>query len=145
MKFSWLTLCLSAIFQAIAEICDLFNEPVTASPEATIPTSLLTLGNVTAVSIAIPTSISSEPVATAINTTENAPTARTSPVVSAGISTPTQTTSSNSGAGIVAGSSGSKSASATAAQPTGGAVAVSYGAGLHFTGAVFGLLAVFVL
>lgn len=132
---------LSEIFQAIAEICDIFNEPLTASPEATVPTSLLTAGNATAVSIAIPTSISSEPVGTVVTTSRNATMAKTSPAVATALSTPTPTSS----AGSVAGSSGSKSASATAAQSTGrAAAAVSYGAGLYVAGTFFGLLAGFV-
>src|SRR2546430_2917566 len=103
-----------------------------ASPEKTIPTSAFATGNLTAVSIAIPTSIPSEPVAT---TSGDVTMTTTSPAVSTGASTPTHPSSSKS---TTASASG-------AAQFTGGAGSTSYGPGLHFAGAIFGLLAAFVL
>jgi hypothetical protein len=110
---------------------------VTASPEATIPTSRFAAGNVTAVSIVIPTSIPSEPVPT---TSGGVTMTTTSPAVLTVASTPTQPSSSN------AGGSGSETASAPgAAQFTGGAGPASYGPGLYFAGTIFGLLAGFVL
>src|SRR5947207_8451245 len=53
-----------ATFGAMAEICDIFNEPLPTLPEATILTLTLTLGNVTAISIDIISSIPSERVST---------------------------------------------------------------------------------
>ena len=114
-----------------------------ASPEATIPTSRFAAGNVTAVSIVIPTSIPSEPVST---TSGDVTMTTTSPAVSTGASTPTQPSSSYLQAGTMTGGSGSTTASASgAAQFTGGAGSASYGPGLHFAGTLFGLLAGFVL